>query len=182
MPHANQTGFTYVMVLVAVVVLGILAEAATEMTSRVVQADREAELLFRGQAYRDAIKSYYESGRGAKTYPRTLEDLTKDPRTASSKRHIRALYPDPMAKGEKKDWTLIRAPDGGIGGVASSSKAEPLKKANFPKEFEKFAGTKSYSEWIFEFKPPSVVPGGSPIQPVPSSGTSQMRDSNLESV
>jgi len=103
------------MVLVAVVVVGILAEAATLLTSRMTQADREQELLFRGLAYKKAVESYYRAGG---SYPRALDDLLKDPRTPGVRRHIRALYPDPFARSDKKEWTLIRAADGGITGVA----------------------------------------------------------------
>ena len=144
------------MVLAAVVVVGILAESAVALSSRMTQADREAELLFRGQAYRNAIKSYYEAGNPVKAYPRTLEGLLKDPRFPN-KHHLRTLYADPL--GQDKGWVLIRASDGGIAGVASSSKAEPLKKANFPKGLEKFEAAQSYSDWIFEYTPlPSPVP------------------------
>lgn len=145
----KQRGFAYAAVLAAVVIVGIGAEVAYLSTARIVQADREAELLFRGQAYRRAIESYY---RANGSYPRALEDLLKDPRFPS-RRHIRVLYEDPMAKG--KDWLLIRASDGGIGGVASSSTAKPLKTANFPAHFEKFNDAKSYSEWAFEYLPPA---------------------------
>jgi type II secretory pathway pseudopilin PulG len=152
------------MVLAAVVVLGILAEAATLMTSRLVQADREAELLFRGQAYRRAIKSHYEAGGPVKAFPRSLEDLLQDPRFPN-KRHIRALYPDPVSRDGKKQWLLIRAPDGGIAGVASASRGEPLKKANFPKGLEKFEGAQSYADWIFEYTPQPVTQGPVPAGP-----------------
>jgi type II secretory pathway pseudopilin PulG len=141
------------MVLAAVVIVGIVLEAAQVTTWRVVRADREAELLFRGQAYRSAIASFYQSN-GA--FPRSLEDLLKDPRSAS-KRHIRALYPDPMSKDPKQEWRLIRS-SGGISGIASSSSDEPLKQANFPVGFESFNGAKSYSDWLFEFTPPPKPP------------------------
>ena len=144
------------MVLAAVVIVGIVAEAARVTTWRIVRADREAELLFRGQAYRNAIRSFYQSN-GA--FPGTLEDLLKDPRS-SSRKHMRVLYPDPMSKGE---WTLVRASGGGISGVASASREEPLKQANFPKEFEKFAGAKSYSDWIFEYTPAPVPKPPKPV-------------------
>jgi len=74
-----------------------------------LKAEREQELLYRGSAYRRAIQSYYEAGGALKQFPRTLDDLLKDSRTASGKRHIRALYPDPMNKSEKPEWLLIRA-------------------------------------------------------------------------
>ncbi len=87
-PRPRKTaGFSYAMVLAAVVIVGIVVEAARVTTWRIVRADREAELLFRGQAYRNAIASFYQSN-GA--FPRSLEDLPIDPRSAS-KRHIRAL-------------------------------------------------------------------------------------------
>lgn len=163
--RSNQRGFTYVMVLVAVIVLGILMEVATIHTSRAQQAEREAELLYRGMAYRNAIKSYYEIGKPVKTYPKSLEDLVKDPRSAH-KRHLRALYPDPMSK-DKGEWLLIRAVDGGINAVASASKDAPIKTANFPAGLEKLEGAKSYADWIFEYvpsqaqglsKPPAALP------------------------
>ncbi len=165
----NQRGFTYIMVLVAVIVVGLLAGVGNYMTSRLVQADREAELLFRGQAYKNAIKHYYDSG---KTFPRSLNDLLLDSRFAS-KRYLRALYQDPMGK-EQKEWLLIRAPDGGISGVASSGKEEPLKKTGFPPGLEAFQGAKAYSDWVFEYVPrqgPQII---NPL-PVPPAGPPVMR-------
>jgi type II secretory pathway pseudopilin PulG len=156
------------MVLAAVVIVAIVVEAAHVTTWRVVRADREAELLFRGQAYRNAIQSYYQSNG---QFPGSLEDLVKDPRSAS-RRHIRALYPDPMAKDEKQQWRLVRN-GGSISGVASASAEEPLKQANFPVGLEKLTGAKSYSEWVFEYVPapvaapakPGAAPGAIPTPP-----------------
>jgi len=155
---ARQRGFTYAMVLVAVVLVGLFAGVANLTTSRVMQADREAELLFRGQAYRNAIARYHAlAGR----YPRSLQDLLKDPRL-TQRTHLRALYPDPMAEPAERaaqggGWRVLRAPDGGIAGVASKSRQEPLKKANFPPGLDKFEGARTYEEWHFEYTP--RVPG-----------------------
>lgn len=160
-PGNKQAGFTYVMVLAAVVIIGILAEAATAVGSRVIHVDREAELLFRGQAYQRAIRSYYEAGNPIKSYPRHLDDLVKDPRFPN-RHHLRVLYSDPMARDSKGEWLLVRATDGGIAGVASSSKDEPLKKANFPKGLEKFSDAKTYAEWVFDYIPRQLVPQPSP--------------------
>lgn len=138
------------MVLVAIVVVGIVMEAARVTTWRVVRADREAELIFRGLAYRNAVRSFHEANG---VFPRTFEDLLKDPRSVS-RRHIRALYADPMAKDPSQPWRIIRASDGGIAGVSSASTEEPLKQANFPIELEQLTGAKSYSDWLFEYRPP----------------------------
>ena len=148
-PRNSQAGFTYVMILVAVIVTGIFAEVATFYASRSRQMDREAELLFRGTAYRNAIKSYYESGKPIKFYPRSLDDLVKDSRMAH-KSHLRVLYPDPFGN-EKAGWKLLRANDGGISGVSSQSTEKPLKTGNFRQGYEKFESATSYADWTFEY-------------------------------
>jgi type II secretory pathway pseudopilin PulG len=144
---------------VAIVVLGIGADVALVSTWRVVRADREAELLFRGRAYRRAIESYH---RTHGEYPRSLEALTLAS-SATHRRHLRRLYDDPVAPG--RDWRLVHAAGGGISGVASTSTDAPLKTADFTKEFESFSGAKSYSEWIFDYAPP---PTSAPKAPPPS--------------
>lgn len=159
-PRASQQGYTYAAVLAAVVIVGIAAEVGRLSTSRLVQAERETELLFRGEAYMRAIGSYYRA-HGA--YPRTLADLANDPR-APGRQHLRAPYTDPMAKPGlvveqgAGGWALIPAPDGGISGVASRSKARPMKRANFPQKFEAFDGAESYADWVFEFSPAGMAP------------------------
>ena len=145
-----QGGFTYIMMMVAVLIVGISAGMGVTLVSREVRADREMELLFRGMAYREAIRRYYQAGQ-IKSYPRSLEALVMDPRFPG-RRYLRDLYRDPMA-GEKGEWQLIRGADGGITGVASRSKAEPFKRANFPEGYEKFADAQTYSEWIFSYIP-----------------------------
>lgn len=153
---SSQRGFTYAAVLAAVVIVGIAAEITYLSTARIVQADREAELLFRGQAYSRAIASYYKANR---SYPRALDDLLVDPHSPS-RRHIRTLYPDPMTDEPGQGWLLIRSLDGGIGGVASRADGKPIKTANFPVNLNKFNGAKTYSEWIFEDipQPPASAP------------------------
>jgi type II secretory pathway pseudopilin PulG len=149
----NERGYTYVMVLVAVVIVAILANVGYESTSYLVKHDREEELLFRGTAYVNAIQSYYLSNPPGTVpaYPRNLTDLLSDPRYIH-KRHIRTLYPDPLG-GE---WNLVRSPDGGISGVVSGNKGKPLKKDNFPSRFSSFAGTEHYSDWTFLFDPSTI--------------------------
>ena len=164
----REGGFTYVMALVAIVLVGIFAGVANLATTHIAQADREQELLFRGQAYRSAIQHFYAA---EGHYPRSLQELLRAPHLAQ-RVYLRALYVDPMAtEDERKEsagWRLVRAVDGGISGVASRSKREPLKRANFPLGLENFEGAKRYSEWIFECQPPAVTgsasaPGRTPL-------------------
>jgi type II secretory pathway pseudopilin PulG len=150
--RSRERGFTYLIVLVAVVVLGIVAEVAVALTSHEARAEREAELLFRGDAYRQAIRRYYEAGGVVKTYPRRLEDLLVDPRFPE-RHYLRMLYPDPLSRDGKGGWNLVHAPDGGIAGVVSRSDAEPLKKAHFPKGLEAFEGAQTYADWVFIYQP-----------------------------
>jgi len=158
-----QGGFTYLVVLGAVAILSITAGVAETLARRAKQAERETELIFRGTAYMRAIESFHKANG---SYPRELQDLIRDPR-AAHRRHLRALYPDPMAKpGATAGWQLVQSPDGGIAGVASASKDEPLKKANFPKALRRFEDSKSYSDWVFDYVPRLrnglPVPGATP--------------------
>lgn len=144
----DQRGFTYLMVLAALIVVGILAETATLLNSRLVRTEQEQELLFRGMAYRNAIASYYYA-KPARQYPRSLDVLVKDPRFLH-KHHLRQRYTDPISGGE---WLILKNDRGGITGVASRGRATPLKQANFPPGLEHFAGVEQYRDWIFEFRP-----------------------------
>jgi type II secretory pathway pseudopilin PulG len=150
---SNQAGYTYIMVMAAVVVVGIGASAAVELASSIKMQDDERELLFRGMAYQTAIQSYYNSGKTVKTFPRELSDLLQDTRYIH-RRHLRRLYSDPIAN---QDWTLIFGSDGGIQGVASKSKKKPRKTGNFPLGLESFENAEHYSEWIFIYDPANAI-------------------------
>jgi type II secretory pathway pseudopilin PulG len=136
------------MVLVAIVVVSIAAQVASLPLSRIMRNDKEQELLFRGQAYMQAIESYYRSVPGNPAYPRYLSDLEKDPRFLR-KTHIRQLYSEPV-EGE---WRVLRNGDGGIIGVASSSLKAPLKTDNFPVKLNIFTGAERYADWEFLYLP-----------------------------
>jgi len=55
--------------------------------------------------------------------------------------------------GGPVDWVLVPAANGGIMGVASSSKRAPLKTAGFDQIEKAFADAKAYSDWQFTFAP-----------------------------
>jgi len=165
-PFANSArGFTYAVVLVLITIMGIMAGVAQEMTWRAVRAERETELIFRGEAYVRAIESFrLANGR----YPRDLQDLVRDP-NSPTRRHLRALYSDPMSSSKSGGWQIVRAADGGIQGVASSSELEPLKKANFPKRWKSFEQAKTYRDWAFQYVPrPITTPLSPATSPVPT--------------
>jgi type II secretory pathway pseudopilin PulG len=138
--------------LVAVVILGFSLAQIGMVWRTQAQREREQELLFIGREFKAAIASYY--GSGAHQYPQSIDDLLEDKRGPQPRHHLRRLYADPMSGAP--DWTLIPAVApgiGGIAGIASSSQAEPLKKAGFPEDEKVFEDAKSYSDWQFVYVP-----------------------------
>ena len=144
----GSSGFTYLGVLLAVALLGIGLAAIGTLWTTTMRREREAQLLFAGDAFRSAIASYYANGR---RFPQELDDLVADQRTPQPRRHLRRIYLDPMTS--RADWQLLRDPDGGIFGVASSSQQAPLKRANFPEQDAGFEKAECYCDWKFEFNP-----------------------------
>lgn len=149
---SDQRGAVLLMLLVMIVVMGLAAGMAGQSWRSTMQKAREAELLWRGQQFQQAIASYYSVKHGPQNMlPSKLEHLLRDPRFPGITRHLRKLYEDPMT-GE--DWELIKDPAEKILGVRSTSELEPFKQDGFPKALDKLKGKASYSEWEFVFVPP----------------------------
>ena len=158
----NQKGITYLILMLSIVMLGIFMGVASRQWKVVMQREKEAELLFRGDEIKDAIEAYYMTAHaGLNSYPKNLEDLIKDPQ-GLNKRYLRRPYKDPISNGE---WEIVKDPKGGIKGVRSSSDQEPLKKANFPAEYRLFEGKASYKEWVFDYNPQKTFPIQPPTRP-----------------
>jgi len=143
----TQRGYTYIGLLVSVVILGLMLTMVARVWSTTEQRERETQLLWIGHAYRMAISSYYSMGH---QYPLTLELLLTDDRFPVPKHHLRQLYADPMTG--KADWALIMSPTGqGIMGVASSSQAQPIKRDGFESIDETFKDADCYCQWQFAY-------------------------------
>jgi type II secretory pathway pseudopilin PulG len=142
---AEAAGFTYIGLLVAVVVLGIGLSAVGTVWRTQAQREREQELLFIGSEFRSAIAHYYAAG--AHQYPQDINDLLEDKRGPEPRHFLRRLYVDPMTGAQ--DWTILRTDMLGITGIASSSKAEPLKKKGFGSDEDAFADATCYCDWKF---------------------------------
>jgi type II secretory pathway pseudopilin PulG len=153
-----QKGFTYLTLLVVVAFLGGGLAAFGEFYSHAAQRDKEAELLFVGGEFRRAIGQYYDSSpAGHLRYPARLDDLLQDKRFAFNRRYLRKLYADPLTG--KPEWGLVESPEGGIMGVYSLSKEEPVKTGNFDQEDSAFSKAKNYRDWRFEHQPPPSPSG-----------------------
>lgn len=159
----NQRGVTLMVVLVMIVIVGLSAGLAGQTISSMVQREREAELLWRGDQYRKAIASYLSSGGqgGAAllAYPQRLEDLLRDPRSLATKRHLRRLYPDPMTGAP---FLILKDPGGRLTGVRSASEDRPFQQDGFPIEYQDFTAAEKYSAWEFRYTPAKVKPGPTP--------------------
>jgi len=163
----TQRGYTYIGLLVSVVILGMMLTMVARVWSTTVQRERETQLLWIGHAYRMAISSYFSMGH---QFPLTLELLLTDDRFPVPKHHLRQLYADPMTG--QADWTLIMNPSGqGIMGVASRSQAQPIKRDGFDTIDETFKDADCYCLWKFVYyggrwNPGAATGVGAPPAPV----------------
>jgi hypothetical protein len=147
------------------VLIGLLLAAAGEVASTAAQREREAQLLWVGHEYRAAIGRYFRQRRA---YPQALQELLgAAPDAPVQVRYLRRLYPDPMTNAV--DWVLVPGPNGGIKGVASSSKRAPLKTGHFDEADHDFADATTYGDWQFTFPPGQGRPTSSPspVSPAP---------------
>lgn len=153
----QSSGFAYVMLLVAVAVLSVFAAGSLQLGSQLSRQHAEQALLDIGGEFQRALYSY--SGTTAASVgggnaaanlargPRTIEELLRDGRTASTKRHLRQLYADPMTGSTQ--WGVIKDPAGFILGIYSKSSERPTKQTNFDMLQAHFEDAESYSKWIF---------------------------------
>lgn len=146
-PSSRQRGFTYIGLLVAVVIMGLMLTVVSRVWSTTEQRERETQLLFIGHAYRVAIASYVALGH---QYPPTLQSLLSDERFPVPKHHLRRLYADPMTG--QADWRLIMTPSGqGVMGIASSSQGVPIKRDGFENIDDALKGADCYCAWEFVY-------------------------------
>uniref|UniRef100_C6DY76 Type II secretion system protein n=1 Tax=Geobacter sp. (strain M21) TaxID=443144 RepID=C6DY76_GEOSM len=181
---ASSGGFTYMTVLVIVVVVGIAASRGAIVWKTAMQREKEIELISRGTQVRDALRRWYrvrvvpgdtkvtpiDPRAGAVASPTELKALLKDPSRPGNVRYLRPIaLIDPLSEKPEKEWEVIR--DGGrIIGVKSSSEKEPLKQGNFPLDLHPadFEKKKKYSEWEFRYdRVPPLLGTNPPPLPEP---------------
>lgn len=180
--RSAQRGFTYLGLMLLIVLIGIGLAKAGMIWQTEVQREKEKELLFVGEQFRQAIGSYYENTPppGVKQYPTTLEDLLHDPRFPETRRHLRRIYPDPVTGNS--EWGLMKEQQR-IVGVYSKSEARPLMKVFTDEGRQDFSDAVTYAGWAFVYKPTNtsataspavgdaqVVAGGPAVAPAQSNG------------
>lgn len=96
-PRRGEAGYTLAALVIAVTVMSILVAAALPYWSKVIQREKEEELIARGLQYAEAIRVFRARfGR----LPTTLQELMD-----VKPRSIRQLWRDPMT--ESGEWGLI---------------------------------------------------------------------------
>ena len=151
-PRCAQAGFTYIGLLLLIALMGASLAGTGVLWSQVQQRQKERELLFVGDQFREAIARYYLNSPGpVKSYPSKLTDLLEDPRQPTTQRYLRKIYRDPVT-GEA-DWELVTAPSGRIMGVHSRAAGRPIKQRNFRYRYRGFADKAHYSDWWFVYLP-----------------------------
>jgi len=154
----SERGVTYLMVMVAIVLMGISMTVVSKQWTVTAKRDKEAELQFRGTRIKNAIEAYaadYQVRKATRPniYPLKLEQLTEKP-----KRYLQVAYKDPITG---HDFDLIKV-GAEIRGVKSRSKDKPLNKVAF-----KDAAT--YNAIRFEVKPAAAqpcLPGAASVNPL----------------
>lgn len=147
----SQSGFTILGLLFLVAGMGVALAALGTMWHAAAQREKEQELLFVGNQFRQAIESFWNKSPGVKRLPKDFDELLSDPRFPGTVRHLRKVYRDPMTGND--EWGLVKEPDDGISGVYSLSDDEPFKRAGFAEGNENLEEASSYRDWVFRFDP-----------------------------
>jgi len=178
----GERGFTLAMVLVALAVLSIMMGVAVQTVTFQMRREKEAELIFRGQQYVEAIRLYRQKyGR----YPNSLKEIWE-----VKPRVIRKKWKDPIT--DSWYWGLIHPGQGGrrVGGPRGRGAATPTPTVTptpFPtpapgtppeelpmeigpivgvfsrsceKSIKIYEGHDTYCEWKFMFRSQQGRPGG----------------------
>lgn len=143
----RQGGFSLLGLLFLVAGLGVAMAAVGTVWETAARREKERELLFIGNQFRQALASYSRhTPSGQPIYPRSLDELLLDPRFPFTLRHLRRVYRDPITG--MVDWGLVKV-DGTIRAVYSPSTEPPLKRSGFTGPDAAFDGASSYAKWVF---------------------------------
>lgn len=150
----QQSGFSYLAMLFLIAALSVVLTKTYERSDTIAKRDKEKELFFIGNQYRQAIMSYYnQSPGGFKELPKELDDLLSDNRFVGTKRHLRKRFMDPVT-GE--DFSVLLDESERIKGISSTSNAEILQLTLFDDENAKHPAQEKavvgiYSDVKFEY-------------------------------
>lgn len=164
----SSAGFTLIVAMTAVVIIGIMLGATGQSWKMFMKREREEELLFRGMQYQAAIERWYNPNppklapgvpkpRGNDPSTRPLKDLKyllQDPNSPGPKPYLRRLYTDPVTNRDFEPFIE----NGAITGVRSTSEEAPVKMGNFPETLKELEGKTTYKEWVFVYRAVPLAP------------------------
>jgi len=158
-PPRSSAGITLLAVMVALALMIAVLLAMLTVWWQERAREKQAELLWVGATFREAIERYYAAGPdAARRYPERLEDLLEDTRHPGTQRYLRKVYRDPITGSAA--WGTVPAPGGGIMGVYSRSNAAPIRGAGKVAAGQVDPGAKHYSDWKFIYGPQGEAPAG----------------------
>jgi hypothetical protein len=115
----GQRGFAYMMALIAIMVMIASTLAIFELGATQARRNREAEMIWRGNQYKRAIRLYYhKTGK----YPQTVDDLVKG---LPQLHFLRQQYKDPTNKSDGA-WRFIYV--NAAGSIIGSTKYATLQQ------------------------------------------------------
>ena len=108
----KQPGYSILILLFLIAVLGIGLLAAVPVWQTQIQREREMELIFRGQQYVEAVRKFTVKNPGE--FPESFEELLEE-------RCLRKPFPDPMTPDG--EWLVILLP-----ATPAAKKGAPAQK------------------------------------------------------
>ncbi len=140
----TSRGFAYLLLMMALAVVGIAASFAVTLGAAAERRDAERHLLFVGGEFERALVAYAATARRG---PRELSELLRDPRVPGVRRHLRQIYADPLTGSTT--WGLVRDREGFIIAVHSLARGTPIRRTGFAPGQESFADAEDYAGWRF---------------------------------
>ena len=150
-----KKGYTLIILMIAMAVMSVGLLVAIPIWKTQIQREKEAELIFRGQQYVEAVRLYQQKYPGR--FPHSLQELLEE-------KCIRRLYKDPMT--EEGQWNVILLYQG-----VSRQKGQSLQKVMLApqrvlpsldnpqilgvvssspeKSIKIFNGQSTYDKWLF---------------------------------
>jgi type II secretory pathway pseudopilin PulG len=177
----GREGYTLIVCVIAITLLSIAVATALPLLSGQIKREKEAELVFRGLQYAEAVRVFQRRfGRPPTTLaelmdvrPRSIRQLWKDPMTEDGKWVVLVSgvqgqgqgqgqqQPPPQgsdtAEENELEGTAQQPPTGPIIGVRSRSNKESMRN---------FFGATSYATWRFTVDLLAVRPPGADGLPV----------------
>jgi type II secretory pathway pseudopilin PulG len=115
-PSRGDSGYILFGIVIMLVILGISMVAAVPLWQKVMQREKEKELIFRGYQYMRAVELYQKKYPGA--FPPNLDALVEE-------KFLRKVYDDPMTG---REFNVLRqlSPEMQLGGQQQSNQGQSM--------------------------------------------------------